>query len=231
MPRSPEHNSLARQRSRERLLQAAIEVFAERGAEGATITDITTRAGVAQGMVNYHFGGKRQLVTAVIERWFEILLGMRPSDVFGDDGHREDAAAGPDRRLADIIDTALGMTAVALPLQRVVVALRQDPVSRAQFAAVERRHLDALAAAEDTVRAIFAERGDADPAVEEIMLRSLLEGIVVQCIVYGDTYPLEAARRWVHRRYGLEEPMTPLPSTLPSTVPPGAAQPRVRASR
>lgn len=229
MARSPEQNRIARERSHEALLQAAIDVFAEHGVEGATIADITRRAGVAQGLVNYYFGGKEQLIAAVIDRWFAMLFGIARGEGL------EPVAPAPDDlpaevRLAAIIDTALGMTAVALPLQRVVVALQQQPTTRALFAAAERRHVEGVAAAEDAVRAIFRERGAADPAMEEIMLRSLLDGIVGQCIVYGDSYPLEAARRWVHRSYGLPEPAAPLPGAT-KPAPGSESEPRTRASR
>ncbi|MCE4027524.1 MULTISPECIES: TetR/AcrR family transcriptional regulator [unclassified Microbacterium] len=248
MARSPEQNRMARERSRESLLEAAIDVFAERGIDGATIADITGRAGVAQGLVNYYFGGKEQLVQAVIDRWFDMLLGIAHSGpppaqgrTPGVDGAvarpaeeqaRPPSAASlpPEVRLAAIIDTALGMTAVALPLQRVVVALQQQPTTRALFAEGERRHMAGVVAAEDAVRSIFRERGDADPALEEIMLRSVLDGIVGQRIVYGDSYPLEQARRWVHRRYGLPEPDAPLPG-MTKPAPGSESEPRARASR
>lgn len=256
MARSPEQNRLARERSRESLLLAAIDVFAERGIDGATIADITGRAGVAQGMVNYYFGGKEQLVQAVIDRWFDMLLGIahsgppaqgeRGSSDEGApsaEGSRSEGAAAsaetrapraavtpsPEVRLAAIIDTALGMTAVALPLQRVVVALQQQPTTRVLFAEAERRHLAGVVAAEDAVRSIFRDRGDADPALEEIMLRSLLDGIVGQRIMYGDSYPLEEARRWVHRRYGLPEPAATLPG-MTKPAPGSGSEPRARAS-
>ncbi|MBS1905081.1 MAG: TetR/AcrR family transcriptional regulator [Actinobacteria bacterium] len=252
MARSAEQNRLARERSRESLLQAAIDVFAERGIDGATIAEITRRAGVAQGLVNYYFGGKEQLVGAVIDRWFALLLGIAHggpvAEVFAGDAPAPDPdlgdapAAGLDPaaasvsgvphevRLAAIIDVTLGMTAVALPLQRVIFALQQRPENRALFAAAELRHLEAVRAAEDTVRSIFRDRGDVDPAMEEIMLRSLLDGIVGQCIIYGESYPLERARRWVHRRYGLPEPPTPLAgATAPASG--SGSEPRARASR
>ncbi|WP_292714186.1 TetR/AcrR family transcriptional regulator [Microbacterium sp. 13-71-7] len=254
MARSPEQNRIARERSRESLLEAAIEVFAERGIDGATIADITRRAGVAQGLVNYYFGGKEQLVQAVIDRWFDMLLGIAhsgPPPVPASAGQADGAGTRsaeeqpppsaaplppsavplpPEVRLAAIIDTALGMTAVALPLQRVVVALQQQPTTRALFAEGERRHLAGVVAAEDAVRSIFRDRGDADPALEEIMLRSVLDGIVGQRIMYGDSYPLEEARRWVHRRYGLPEPAEPLPG-MAKPAPGSGSEPRARASR
>ncbi|MDQ4214960.1 helix-turn-helix domain-containing protein [Microbacterium capsulatum] len=234
MARSAEQNRLARERARESLVVAAIDVFAERGIDGATIAEITSRAGVAQGLVNYHFGGKDQLILAVVDRWFEMLFGIAHGEGEGATAVAPSPAVlpPPDGRLAGIIDTVLGMTAHALPLQRVIVALQQQPATRALFAEAERRHLAEVTAAEDAVRSIFRERGEADPAVEEIMLRSLLDGIVGQCIIYGDSYPLESARRWVHRQYGLPAPTTPLQTA--TVVPePGAGrgeEPRARAS-
>lgn len=49
MARSDERNRAARERSRETLLQAAIEVFSERGVAGASIAEITSRAGCRAG--------------------------------------------------------------------------------------------------------------------------------------------------------------------------------------
>ena len=201
MARSEEQNRIARERSRESILQAAVELFSERGVAGASIAEITGRARVAQGLVNYYFGGKEQLVAAVIDRWFDMLFGLAR------------AQGDADARLAGVIDSALMATAFALPLQRAVLAMQQQPSTHRLFAEAEERHAAAVNAAEDTVRDMFRERGADDPAVEEIMLRTTLEGIVVKYAVYGGTYPLEAARRWVYRIYDLPAPAEPLPLT------------------
>lgn len=52
--------------TRERLLDAAGEVFAERGYEQATIREICRRAGANIAGVSYHFGDKRTLYIEVI---------------------------------------------------------------------------------------------------------------------------------------------------------------------
>lgn len=214
MARSEEQNRRARERAREAILQAAVEVFSARGVAGASIAEITTRAGVAQGLVNYHFGGKDQLVAAVIDRWFTTLFEIPQVD------------GTPDQRLAGIIDGALLATAYALPVQRAVFAMQQQPATHRLFAESEERHIPQIIAAEDAVRAMFRERGAADPALEEVMLRSTLEGVVMKHAVYGDTFPLEDARRWVRRVYGLPDPVEPLRPDLPER----AADLRPRAS-
>lgn len=199
MARSDEQNRLARERAREVILHAAIETFAERGVAGASIAEITQRAGVAQGLVSYHFGGKDQLVVAVIEQWFATLFGI------------PEVPGSADARLAGIIDGAVMATGYALPLQKVVLALQQQPATHRLYAEVESRYHERGIESEEKVRDIFRERGAADPELEEIMLRSTLEGIILKYAVYGDTFPLEDARRWMYRLYALPEPTTPLP--------------------
>lgn len=215
MARSEEQNRAARERAREGILHAAIEAFSERGVAGASIADITQRAGVAQGLVNYHFGGKDQLISAVIDRWFQTLFSIPQVD------------GTADQRLAGVIDGALSATAYALPVQRAVFAMQQQPSTLRLYADSEDRHDESATSSENIVRGMFRERGAADPALEEIMLRSTLEGIFMKYAVYGDSFPLEDSRRWMYRLYALPEPVVPLPLELP----PREDDLRLRASR
>ncbi len=52
--------------TRERLLDAAGEIFAERGFEGATVREITRQAGVNVAAVNYYFRDKDELYAATL---------------------------------------------------------------------------------------------------------------------------------------------------------------------
>jgi AcrR family transcriptional regulator len=57
--------------TRERLLDSAIAVFAEKGYEAATIDDIATRAEANRGTVYLHFKNKREVVEALFDRMRE----------------------------------------------------------------------------------------------------------------------------------------------------------------
>ncbi|MFP4075594.1 MAG: CerR family C-terminal domain-containing protein [Halochromatium sp.] len=63
--------------TRERLLQAALEVFAEHGYRAATIREICGRAEANIAAVHYHFGDKRSLYEAIYGRLFETLRARR----------------------------------------------------------------------------------------------------------------------------------------------------------
>ena len=53
----------------ERILDAAQQLFAERGFAETSLRTITARAGVNLAAVNYHFGSKDALIQAVFMRF------------------------------------------------------------------------------------------------------------------------------------------------------------------
>lgn len=63
--------------TKEKILDVAEELFAGNGFQGTSMRDITSRAGVNLAAINYHFGSKQGLVTAVIERRLLPLNTLR----------------------------------------------------------------------------------------------------------------------------------------------------------
>lgn len=60
-------------RTRRRILEAALELFAERSFEGASLRDIAAAAGVSQPSVSYHFSTKEALWRAAVDGLFGDL--------------------------------------------------------------------------------------------------------------------------------------------------------------
>jgi AcrR family transcriptional regulator len=86
--------------TRERILDAAEKLFAQRGFHGCSIRDITGAAAVDVALANYHFGSKQSLLEAVVMRRAEDLNQERVA--------RLDAVLAPNSRrrpkLEEIID-------------------------------------------------------------------------------------------------------------------------------
>jgi TetR/AcrR family transcriptional regulator len=60
--------------TREALLAAGTELFAERGYEGVPVWAIAQAAGVNKAMISYHFGGKRKLYLAIVNASFAEIV-------------------------------------------------------------------------------------------------------------------------------------------------------------
>ena len=74
--------------TRERILNAALDVFAERGFDGARVRDIADRAGANLGLLTYYFSDKEQLWQAAVGSAFAELaddLGAVVADESDDD--------------------------------------------------------------------------------------------------------------------------------------------------
>lgn len=63
--------------TRQRILDAAEKLFAKRGFHGVSIREITRAAGVDVALANYHFGPKKDLLAAVLERRAQVLNDER----------------------------------------------------------------------------------------------------------------------------------------------------------
>jgi TetR/AcrR family transcriptional regulator, regulator of cefoperazone and chloramphenicol sensitivity len=63
--------------ARSRLIEAAMELFAEKGYEGTSVRDLATAAGVNVAAVSYHFGSKDALYTQTLRACLAPCAEMR----------------------------------------------------------------------------------------------------------------------------------------------------------
>ncbi len=68
VPQERESQAERRIRSEDALLDAAAELVAERGVQGASLASIGGRAGVSRGLPTHHFGSKDALVARLAQR-------------------------------------------------------------------------------------------------------------------------------------------------------------------
>ena len=82
--------------TKDRILDVAERLFADRGFPATSLRDITAEAGVNLASVNYHFGTKESLLAAVLERRF-LPINQRRLELL----NRIEAEAGDGRPKAE----------------------------------------------------------------------------------------------------------------------------------
>ncbi len=79
--------------TRDRILAAALDLFAERSFDGATTRAIAERAGVTQPLLNYHFSSKDELWRAAVDSMFASLTETQRDRLAGLRGVEEATTA------------------------------------------------------------------------------------------------------------------------------------------
>src|SRR3979490_1141085 len=91
-PRSCDMPAISAERMQDRydaILDAAKRAFSEKGYEGASIADIARIAQISDGLAYRYFRNKRDLLFAVLQRFYERILVDLETQVFSHDRFRD----------------------------------------------------------------------------------------------------------------------------------------------
>jgi AcrR family transcriptional regulator len=89
--------------ARERLLDAAANLFAERGFRGASVADVAAQAGLTKGALYWHFKSKEELFFALLEERVDRHLRAL-MDLTGGAPRDQETAARVSSGIAELVD-------------------------------------------------------------------------------------------------------------------------------
>lgn len=176
------------QATRERILDASISLFAERGFKATTMTDIETAAGLTPGAgaVFHHFATKRDLLAAAVEHRFQQLEALNQvRSVIPSLGDRRAELRLFARFLTDQIQEERELLALVLSEARTHTELFADAVRRL-FADRERSFACWLAGLQPD-----ADPAPADRARARIALGGLAYGATIDALLGRSTPDLD----------------------------------------
>ena len=178
--------------TKELILDAAESLFADSGFQATSLRDITGAAGVNLASVNYHFGSKDALLTALLERHFAPVNKRRIELL-----NELEARSVGTVKLEDLVRAFLSPpfelfaknTKKRATLLRLVGRLHSEPDEiRAAF----------TAALQPTLLRFTSAFQKASPLIgpEEVIWRTqFLVGAMAHSMLLGQSFPIEAARR------------------------------------
>jgi AcrR family transcriptional regulator len=177
MPRSPERFDEMRERSRERILQSALALFAGRGFGATTVRMIAEDAGISQGLLYNYYDGKRGLLRAVFERGLEEV--------------REDLAAAvagsPREGLALLVRSAFETLRANPDFWRLSYQLRMQPEVLADLG----DQVGAWAGAiRSQIERLLRAAGAPDAPVRARTLFAAIDGAAQHYVLDPERYPL-----------------------------------------
>ena len=177
-PRPPPHAPARDVDKREAILDAALDLFVERGFHGTAVPQIAERAGVGAGTIYRYFESKEALVNALYQRWKKSRSRSSSLDDFPVDR----AAA---RAVPHAVDAAWPKFALANPEAFVVprAAPPRARISTSESRAIEARHARRSASRHRRARRRAASSRPVPPSPHGLvmgafvgMFRSCVEG-------------------------------------------------------
>lgn len=189
MPRSPDLNAALRAATRERLLRAALALFARDGYTNTSVRAIAQEAGVATGLLYAHFSGKEALLRAIFEQ------SMADVNASFADAH---AQTSPDAQLQALVEGAVRTVRAHLEFWRLGYAARSQPSVLAALG-------PALAEWTSTIRGvlqgILTRNGSDDPQADAHALFAQIDGMCQHLAMDPTGYPADAVARRIVARW------------------------------
>ena len=170
--------------SRERILDAATEIAAERGYEGTSIALVSKKCGLPASSIYWHFKDKDDLIAAVIERSFGTWLAAWPAP---QEGTIEDRAVTVGTQVAKALLESPDFIRLGLML-----ALERRPVEPRARAMFLQARTNASAQLSRTIRELTPELGDAE--VDQLATYALAgaDGLFIAKEINGNAIDLLA---------------------------------------
>src|SRR5438128_6497669 len=188
---------------RERIVQAAAELVAEKGVAGVSLDDVRARTSASRSQLYHYFEDRDDLIRAVVEATTDAVLG-RQDELFDD----LDSWAGIDRWFEFMIQPQIEQQARGgCPIGSLAGQLAEsDPKARAAIAAGLDRWEAHISEGLTRMKTRGKLRKDADPAALATATMACIQGGLLLTQVRRDPHQLRIALNAARGNLGLAAP-------------------------
>ncbi len=188
-PRTDEQNEAIREVSRAKIVETALELFAQHGYEATSVRMIAQAAGIAQGLLYNYFASKEALLATVVQ---QSMADVRESFVRAED------ATDPLRQIERLIRAAFAIVQRKRTFWKLIYAVRTQGAVVASLG-------DLLIAASSEIRTTIERycrtAGLPQPEIEAAILFALIDGVAQHYVLDPENYPLDTVTEAVVARY------------------------------
>jgi len=187
-PRTAEQNEEIRQQTRQQIVDAAFELFANEGFSKTSIAAVAKKAGVSKGLIYHYFDSKQ----AILEAIFDQLVAL------GDDMMNFPDEFGPADKIRHTLEQTFEFIENEKGMGRLMISLALQPDVFENL----KPKLDKVQERQITIfREIMWDLGHIDPELEAYQLGALMDGVMMGFITMGDDYPLQELKAKIMEDY------------------------------
>ncbi len=170
------------QRGRQKLLDAATELFESQGYFATTVEEITAAAGVSKGLVYNYFSSKEELLVALIDDATSKMTSI--AEVPAEGGSLQAS-------LIQLVDRYFEFLKSHRRFLKLQLTLMLMPELRSVVAEPQRRRAELLL---DETRKRLDRAGVAGPKKRARLLLAILDGVALHYLCIYESYPLAAMK-------------------------------------
>ena len=186
-PKTEEQLQELRQERRQKILEAALELFALSGFHATSISKIAQKAGISKGLIYNYFESKDQMLDAIIEG------AMQEGDSIINQGNQQD----PGANLKLMIEAFFTEMKQNQHYWKLVSTLGL----RAEFPKINQLIRDRLMAYMEIIKQMLQQIGIENPGMEAKVLGATFDGIALHYLLGGEEYPLEDVKNYLIDKY------------------------------
>jgi AcrR family transcriptional regulator len=190
-PRTTAQFEAIREKRREKIILAAMELFSRQTYHNTSVADISKQAGVSKGLIYNYFTTKEDILNGILDYLFAI----------GDQMVAETRAAGtPKEELRHLIGQVFRFLHQQALISRMLIPLALE-MGKFDFIneVIDRKMRDYLG----LLVQIFSDMDYPDPEMEAWTLGVLFDGISLDYNVLGDRMPLDRMEQYLYKKYNL----------------------------
>ena len=189
MPRTPEQFEKIREVKRSRIMDVALELFANEGYHNTSISKIAQKAGISKGLMYNYFDSKEDLVRAVLEEGLNELAKL----------------FDPNK------DGVLTEEEFYFFVEKTFDTLKQNNtywklyfgiiMQTGIYAMIKGKYEKVIQESLATLVEYYRMQGVAEPESEAILFGALMDGISMNYLLDPDLFPLEKIKRAVIEKF------------------------------
>lgn len=187
-PRTKQQFEELREQSREKIMEAALDLFGTKGFDATSITDIAKKAGVSKGLLYHYFSSKEHLVK-------EMIDGLNKLEEEAMSRVKDQEAVV---FLENLIDMFFKEMRENYQWWRLLMNMTFH-IEKFDFVhqMAEQKFLGFTGLFEQ----LFHELGYEDPKGESMLLAAVFDGIGIQYYLLKEDYPLDEFEKALKRKY------------------------------
>lgn len=190
MPRTKGQFEAIRRESRQKILDAALEVFAKQGYHSATVDAITKTAGISKGLMYNYFKSKEDVLQELMLGMMEALMceymPLKPEEKFTEDDIINFINVGIDLVLEKPHYWKLYFSVALQPEVMSIVFDKMMEMGQPYMIAMNE---------------YFRDKGVENPEVMMRYFSAVMDGIQFHCMLDPKTFPAEEVKKLLIRQF------------------------------